>query len=1205
MATQWTSAQKLAIDSRDGTLLVSAAAGSGKTAVLVQRMIDRITDPDHPGSIDRILMVTFSRKAAGEMRTRVHKALSDLLLQDPGNTRLKKQLLFLQQAKISTVHSFCAELVREFSYKLPGTNDFRIGDENELALLRADAMDQLLEENYAESSEDFLRFADLFSTDRSDSLMEKVIFQVNDFVSSHPFPEVWMEEMIDMYNPHVPAGETVWGQKAMQQAVDMAAFYRDSIPLWISLLQEEPDVWNAYAEPLLSLQDQLKRMPQQVGNAQWREFWEQAGQCLLGRPKVFRGKLAEKYPTDHPLRVMMKDLFDEMKADFQKIAASNLEKESEDAYCVPEEQIKREISGSARIVREIFRLVTRYRVLFANRKQEQKLADYDDLEHWALQVLCEKGEDGSFRRTQAAQMVSSRFDEVMVDEYQDTNETQDTIFRAVSREEKNLFFVGDVKQSIYSFRQAMPQIFIRYRKTFQTVQQAPAVYPGCVVLDRNFRSRQTVTDFSNFVFSQIMSESVGDVAYEGQEKLVCGSTLYAPAQGYEPECWLIDRSLDPENKEADAVLEGRLIAHRIRQMIDQGFQVTDKAGPRKAREEDFCILLRTVQSMAPLYAQELNRAGLHACASDESSFFKTPEISLALSLLRVIDNPTREIPLLSVMMSALYGFSSDEVARIRLLQPFGSLYTAVVKSVETDERARKLLQDLQTYRAAAAVMRADQFLLYLFRCTRLLPLMQALPEGETRRDHLYQLLDFAGHYEQGTRTGLSGFLRYVEKLEKGSGPLLETSGGASEKGVALMSIHKSKGLEFPVVILAGCGYRFHSEAQSVVLDPQMGVGLAPEKGASFVRDMVLLKKTQDQYSEEMRILYVALTRAKEKLLLVMTADQAENALRKAYSHGGTGQKIPPYALRKARSVEEWLLSCLLRHPDAAAWRDKFHLEGGFVCTEDATPVAFHLVAPLSQKEKAQDDTRMPAFVPREQQVADMVEKIRFVYDSRELTRLEAKVTASEIAQRENEEAEILLVKPRFLSSGKASGADRGNAMHQFMQFADYHAAALHPVQEGERLQKEGFLDEKSFALLDWEAIRGFFASSLGQRSLKADNLWREYRFAARIEAGYIHPELQSEEARHSPILLQGAVDCLFEEPDGLILIDYKTDRGVTPDQLWQRYRSQVNLYRMALEKIFQKKVKETYLYSFFLGRPVCEEKVEKPLDFPSVDAYNT
>ena len=280
--------------------------------------------------------------------------------------------------------------MREFSYKLPGLNDFRIGDENELALLRADAMDQLLEENYAESSEDFLRFADLFSTDRSDSLMEKVIFQVNDFVSSHPFPEVWMEEMSDMYNPDIPAGETVWGQKAMQQAVDMAAFYRDSIPLWISLLQEEPDIWNAYAEPLLSLQDQLQRIPQQVGNAPWQEFWEQAGQCLLGRPKAFRGKLAEKYPTDHPLRVMMKDLFDEMKADFQRIAASNLEKENGDAFCVPEEQIKREISGSAQIVREIFRLVTRYRVLFANCKQEQKLADYDDLEHWPCKFCVKK-----------------------------------------------------------------------------------------------------------------------------------------------------------------------------------------------------------------------------------------------------------------------------------------------------------------------------------------------------------------------------------------------------------------------------------------------------------------------------------------------------------------------------------------------------------------------------------------------------------------------------------------------------------------------------------------------------------------------------------------------------------------------------------------------------------------------------------------------
>ena len=1184
MATAWTPAQKLAIDRREGTVLVSAAAGSGKTAVLVQRMIERITDPENPGDVDRILMVTFSKKAAAEMRARVQKALSDLLLQDPENDHLKQQLLRLPQAKISTVHSFCNDLVREFSSLLPISSDFRIADENELALLKADAMEQLLEECYAQPTGEFRFLADLFSTDRSDTGLEKVIDQVDEFLSSHPFPKFWMEKTLQLYDPQLPAEQTVWGCSAMQDALDIARYYQESIPLWLSILEEEPEIYAAYADVLLALQQDLSRIPADIDGISWGEFREKMSGLTVGSPKAFRGAMGKKYPTDHPLRVMMKGLLDQMKKDFQKIA-----QESGDSLCPAEEDLRESVATSRKTAGEIFRMVLRYREIFSGLKAEQNVADYDDLEHWALAILCIPQPDGSFSRTEAAKAVAARFDEIMVDEYQDTNETQDTIFRAISRQEGNLFFVGDVKQSIYSFRQAMPQIFLHYRKEFPAMTEETDLYPGSITLDRNFRSRKSVTDFVNFTFSQIMSEHLGDVSYSGQDRLVCGADYYPDGEGYDPEFWLIDRErAGMPTEEEDAVLEGRLIAEKIHEMLDSGLMITDKAGQRRVREGDFCILLRTVSQQASVYARELNRAGLHASAGSEEDFFQTPEISLILNLLRVIDNPTREIPLLGVMMSALYGVSPDEISQMRLEHPGVNLYTVLVQSRKKYPKADLLLQDLEAYRAAAAVMRADELLLYLFRTTRILPLMQALPQGEERSARLYQLLDFASHFEEGNRTGLSVFLRYISRLEKNRTVSPEKAAPDSEKGVTILSVHKSKGLEFPIVILAGCGHRFHNETAPVTLHADMGLGVfAKEKGCSFVRNMILQKKRQEQYSEEMRILYVAMTRAKEKLIMVMTADKGEETLRRIYTHSGMGKTLPFVALRNCRCLGDWLLACVLRHPDSAGWRRELHLDKGYVRTEDAGSMKLCLLAPFAEKEEVKGEEISDA-APVAEDVEKIVEKVRYRYPYQEMTGTETKVTASEIAARDQREREPVFLRPLFLAREKGTGAEAGTAAHTYMQFVDYHAAAEDPVAEGTRLVEQGLLTNEQFTLLDFSSIRGFFESPLGKRMLRAGKLWREYRFAARIPASLIHPELLREEAKSSQILLQGAVDCLFEEEDGLVLVDYKTDHHVTPQQLWERYQKQIQLYTIALEKIFGKKVKERMLYSFSLQRPVWD-----------------
>ena len=1179
---KWTREQQDAIDAREGTLLVSAAAGSGKTAVLVQRIIARITDPHTPGSIDRLLVVTFTRAAAQEMRERIAKRLAELLREDPNNDRLKRQQLLLPQARISTVHSFCSELVRENFYKLNIPQDFRICEESEMTVLRGEAADEVLSAYHEEQDEVFDALSEAFSPGRDDFRLRSTLLNLYDFIRSHPFPERWLRQVAALYNPAQLVEETVWGKTLLSYGEEVLSYCVQMLKSALALSEEDSILYDKFAPVLAAEKDQAERLKALAASREWDKLssgLQNASFSTLRAPKGYK---------DDPLKIRIAAARDEAKETLKKLAGS---------FVLTQEDCREDLTRMASLVEKLFECVLRFSRRLDEKKMEKKAADFGDLEHWAIRLLAEEDPEGGFRPTKDAVALSKRFDEIMVDEYQDTNEAQDLLFQALSQNGNNRFMVGDVKQSIYSFRQAMPRIFLRYREEFAPYDREKKNHPACVVLDKNFRSRQEVTDSVNFVFGQIMSSKIGDVEYTGTERLAAGA-VYPAQPGCETRLDILDSSLCEEEEQA-ATLEGRHIAGIIREMMESGFLVTENGVQRPARYRDFCVLLRSANKVAPFYAQEMAVCGVPAWAASVGGFFAAAEVALMLSLLRVVDNPMQDIPLLAVLMSPIYGFTPDDMADIRLEDRSLPLYLAVVRHAEKDARCAAFLQALERFRTVAASMPSDEFLNFLYEETGYRNLVQTLPGGEGRLANLRLLHRYAKRYEGSGYNGLSGFIRFIDRLEKQKADLAPAANGSEgEDVVRIMSIHKSKGLEFPICIVAGCGRLFNREKDDALLHPELGLGVrlkAPDSPARFStlpREAIRLELDRETMSEELRVLYVAMTRAKEKLILLATLKDADKTLGKLAAGLTKDEKLPEYTVRGATSLSDWLLSCALRHPDGKILRDRAMAEEELVLrVPDYTPWDIRVLRPdAPTMSLVQEEKILPQ--PDEALFVRLKQALEWQYPFAALADVPAKVSASGFAEEQagGEEMAGSLSRPAFLSHKGMTPAERGTALHTYMQFARYEDACLNPGQERERLVEEGFLTKEQGDAVELLRVSKFFAGKLGKRILSSKNVMRETRFMAELPAKEVKPELTGEMAEE-PVVLQGVVDCIFEENDGLVLVDYKTDRIREPEELWKRYETQLKLYARAVSDMMGMRVKECLLYSFYLNRAVGESHI--------------
>ncbi len=1183
---EWTTEQKQCIDARGGTVLVSAAAGSGKTSVLVQRVIGLVTDPEHPVDVDRLLVVTFTKAAAAEMKQRLAAALSSLLAEHPEDQRLQRQQMLLPGAQISTVHGFCSGLIREQFHLLGLPPQFKVAEETETALLKEEAAGEVVEEMYAEGGDAFRELAALLSPGRDDRGLFRAVLRIHDFVQSHPFPDEWLREKEEAYTVDRPAAETIWGRTVLGSLRDTAEGCAALLSRALSLTAEDPVMADKYGPVIRREQEMLLALSASLAGPGLS--WDGAA-GLLGALSFGRLPPLKNY-EDEIRKNRVTSLRDDVKKRFKDI---------DKALCGSEEECREDIRALSRLVHVLFETVRRYAARFTEKKQKRGLVDFGDLEHYALRLLI--GEDGE--RTPLAAELSSRFDEVLVDEYQDTNAAQDALFRALSRKETNLFMVGDVKQSIYGFRQAMPEIFIRRRDGYPPFDGKH--YPASITLGNNFRSRREVTDTVNFVFRQLMTRAVGGIDYDEREALIY-SASYPDAPGRETELLIIDGGTREESDTRDAA-EARVIASRIREML-ASFSIAEGEGFRPARPGDFCILLRSKNAHAGAYVDELNRCGVPAWTSSAGGFFTAAEVAWAVSLLRIIDNPIQDVPLLAAMMSPVFGFTPDDLAEIRQKDKNSRLFTALRRyalgggQAELKERAAEFLRRLDAWRVLAVTLPADRLLHRVYEDAGLLAAAGAMRHGVQRVANLRLLHEHARRFEQGGFRGLSAFVRFLDRMEQQDLDMAPASVAGQEDAVRILSIHNSKGLEFPVVFLAGLGGQFNRESTTanLLLHSEAGVGMKRrdpdtlKQWNTLPRQAVALTIRRSERAEELRVLYVAMTRAKEKLLLVMTQPKPEAKLAALAAALGEGDTLPASTVLAAGGMGDWILAAALRHPSGGHLRS---LAGDDCVSIRPAETAWRidvLRSPPPEEAAAGEREAVPSDPAFAEEVA---RRIAYRYPYAAVSALPAKLAASELSHGRAKREHVASARPAFLGAGGLTPAERGTALHAFMQFADYAAAAADPQAEIRRLTERGFLTPQQGKAVEPARLRRFFSSPLYARVEKAARVLREVRFTIDVPAAQLlsTPE-ERERAAEDRLIVQGIADCVFEEAGRLVVVDYKTDRVKTEEELIDRYREQLHIYADALSRTLGLPVGEALLYSFALGRTVDATAVlrEKP-----------
>lgn len=1155
----WTKAQQNAIDSRGGTVLVSAAAGSGKTAVLVERIITLLTDENNPVSADRLLVVTFTKAAAAEMKERTEKALRAKIKENPTNSFYRKQLMLLPQSNISTVDSYCQKLVRENFYNLDIKSDFGMIDEQLSEELKNQAIEEAVEE-YIAQGDTFL--ADYFSSDKDNKDLINTVKKLENFTSCHLFPDKWFEDIYNLYDETLPVSETIWGKILIQNAKEEAEYNIEIIEDTLRSALENEKIYKAREATLLSIRDYFELFIKRLNENDWNSI----SQYLSAFSPASKIRLVG-YNEDS-----LKKRIDSVIED-----AKNVVEKLKENFSLSEDLVKEDIKAMKPIITEFSKLVKRYSEKFSALKREKNALDFNDVERLSVKLLIQKTEDG-FEKTELAGSLSEKYDEVMIDEYQDTNQIQDAIFWALSKDDKNRFMVGDVKQSIYSFRQAMPEIFLGYKQKFKEFTTAYHEEPALINLDRNFRSSPEVIDSVNYFFRMLMLEEVGGIDYSGGEELVQGREDFTPNEKNETR---IDYLYSNDENSDGKVIEARHIAYIIRDMIDSGYTIPDKNGERPVTYSDFAIFLRDFSTIAGVYIKELSANGIPLVITKPTGkFFELPEILSFMSLLRVIDNPNQDIPLLSVMMSAVYGFTPDELAELRINDRNNSIYVAIKNSGE--EKYEKLLNDIERFRITAVSMSAADFISFLFEETGYLDIARVIGDGENAVANLRQLREYAAKFEANGYVGVSGFIRIVNRMiENGIDPKTNPNSTGVGDCVTLQTIHASKGLQYPVCILANVGKRFKVNDGSVNLNMNCGMGVKLRNPAlrtsysTMIQSAIKIENKNNDYAEHLRVLYVALTRAEQKLIVVNFVKKFESE--KAKNYVRSGDKLTPFAVKHGNSYGDWIEMCLLKHPAAFELRQALGFEDDGVLVTDAPNMQINVLEaeelPLKVDEESDEKPE-----PDKELLEQIDNAVKFEYSDEKLTKIPSKATASALAH--DGAHYTVLPRPAFMSEKGLTATERGTAFHEYLHYCDFKNASSDPLGELDRLVSEKFITEEQANAVDVDMINKFFTSPLGKMILSADEVHKEWQFSVNLKASEIESfETNSDEE----VFLQGAIDLYFEKDGKLYIVDYKTDRAKEVSELVERYSVQLGIYKRALELITGKSVQDCYVYSLRLG----------------------
>ena len=1161
MAEKLTEQQEMAIYNRGGSLLVSAAAGSGKTKVLVDRLLSYIMNPDDPANLDDFLIITYTKAAASELRGKIAAKLTERIAENPLNRHLQRQMQRLYLTKISTVHAFCSDILREYAYKLDIPTDFRVAEETECEQLQASVLDQILNDAYEHIAEnvDVQTFVDTQGLGRDDRQVPALVLQVYQSARCHLNPEAWLNWCVEASNVdnHTDAGQTIWGKYLISNLHQYVHMHIDALTHCLALLSKTDGMDKVAA----LIEEDLVNLKLIKDSDTWDLI--HARRCIPWR--------------DFPRKYADKDLAEKVKA-VRKACKEDINSKLI-AFSDSSEQALNDLKLTGASARGLIYLVNQFSQAYAKLKKSKRIMDFSDLEHKTLDLLLGTKRTGA---TTSAQEISRRFRQIMVDEYQDSNAVQDAIFSVLTEEKHNCFMVGDVKQSIYQFRLADPSIFLNKYETFVSAEDAAAGQPRKVLLSSNFRSAGEVINAVNDVFRFCMSEQVGGLVYAEEEALREGIPHLKQSEP-EVELYGIDVQADTYAEES------AFVAERIVQLLDGTHTIRDGDQFRPITADDIVILLRSPGSVGAEFCYALRDRGIRCTMGGSEDLFLTEEIGTLYALLQIISNPLQDIPLATVLSSKVFGFTADDLAIIRQSHRYSALYRSL-----TDCELKKatdfvnLLLDLRNQSRLCSI---TQLIEYIFAKTGLDSIFAALQDGPEKMDNLHTFCQFAASVENTGKKDLEQFLEQLDALsEKG---MIFTSDKKPANCVTIMSIHKSKGLEFPVVFLCGLSRRFnHKNAQTQVLcDKELGLGLAcidtvkRIRYPSVAKKAISIKIKSEGISEEMRVLYVAMTRAKDRLIMTYASDSLEKTLTDIGLRMDLSSRL--LMTSNVSCPGKWILQTAMAHTEAG----QLHALGGHPQCSAVTDNPW-LIRVLSV---AVDSTIDPTTEEENQEAlpSEIVDKIgRFLnaeYPHLLATRAPSKQTATQLKGRvKDQEAQEhtyqkrhinnTFHKPSFIDSAK-DGKVYGNAVHCLMEHIDYSCCSVLSgiTEEISRLVAQEYLDAQLANNINAEKVYRFFDSPIGKKLITSKNVLREFKFSVLDDSEKYIPDLIGEK-----VLLQGVVDCAIIDPEGITIIDFKTDKVTksTIDATVETYKSQIMAYANALSKIYELPIIHAYLYFF-------------------------
>ena len=1247
---KWTKEQQEVIDSRDCNLLVAAAAGSGKTAVLVERIIQIITSKEKPVDIDRLLVVTFTNAAAAEMRERIGDAIGKELEKDPEDSHLQNQLVLLNKASITTIHSFCLEVIKSNFHKIDLDPNFRIGDETECTILKLETIKEVFEEFYEAKDDDFYKLVESYSEKRGDNNLQQMVLGIYSFVMSSPYPMKWLEDSVNDFNidDKFNFSESKWAKIIL----DTIKIQIDGI---VNNFDKAIDIVDGIEE-LETFTDKLKIEYKMIKSLldSCDKGWEEAYIASInlefenyakGVKRIPKG--AEEYIKDSKDKA--KKIRDDAKKSLESIQNSTFNKNILD--------LNKEIRKLYPIVKSLGEILKRFIDLYGERKRENGIIDFNDIEHFALDILTEEDEHGNINPSDVALEYREKYYEIFIDEYQDSNFVQEVLLSTIAKTlTPNRFMVGDVKQSIYRFRQAKPEIFLEKYATYSTEKGEKN---RKIMLYKNFRSRKEVIDSCNYIFENIMSKNIGEIEYTKDEALNLGASFKENLEsnvivGGATEIHLIEKAqktVDEDQNDEDQLeeeldniqLEARMVGRIIKNLMSPDkkgnvYKVYDKKidNYRLVDFKDIVILLRATSAWAPVFADELINMGIPTYADTGMGYFDTIEIKTIMSFLRIIDNPMQDIPLLSVLKSPILSctsFTPEDFIDIRLENDDFNFYECMkimsenedVQKKKIREKCKKFLNELKEYKEKSLYMSTDEFLWYLYMKSGYYAYVGALPSGIQRQANLKILFERAKQFEQTSFKGIFNFINFIDKVKKSNSDMGSAKTlGENANVVRIMSIHKSKGLEFPIVFCSSMNKNFNTMDFKKDMLYHYELGFGPQlvdidrriSYPSIAKEALKHKMNLENLSEEMRILYVALTRAKEKLILTGSVKDITATLHKWGKSLDGDNPSSQYDVIKAKNYLDWIMPCVLKHKDFNKIRTDYDID---VLSQSNHDSKWSLdiwerdnVSLEEKDEKASIETLLKEIKEKSSDYdysSNISDKLNYEYPYKESVKISSSISVSEIKKIQSTyeedyskplyEERLTLKRPLFIQENeeknKINALERGTIIHLIMELLDLNRInTIYEIKSQIKdLIKRDIISQKQSLVINPFKIYNFFKSNIGKRALSSQFIKREQSIYSQIKMGdiYINNEdIQNnrEIYEEEDIMLRGVIDLYFEEDDEIVIVDYKTDyvNEDNKQSIIDRYRKQLDLYADALNKLTGKRIKEKYLYLFNIDEEV-------------------